>query len=95
MRYISPKGPGRSQLSPESILLHGGDDKYEARQYQRLKMLLAAEYSNDRVAYTNGKTDFIVRVMKMAKAARIKPNNRRKERLIDAGLLSVWSPANR
>ena len=38
-----------------------------AEEYQRLKMRLAAVYPNDRVAYTKGKTDFIVRVMKIAK----------------------------
>ena len=38
-----------------------------AEEYQRLKMRLAAEYPNDRVAYTRGKTDFILRVMKKAK----------------------------
>ena len=45
-----------------------------AAEYQRLKMRLAAEYPNDRVAYTKGKTDFIMRVMKMAEAARKRPN---------------------
>jgi GrpB-like predicted nucleotidyltransferase (UPF0157 family) len=38
-----------------------------AEEYQRLKMRLAAVYPNDRMAYTKGKTDFIVRVMKIAK----------------------------
>ncbi|VVB63703.1 GrpB protein [uncultured archaeon] len=32
-----------------------------SREYQRLKMRLAAEYQNDRVAYTKGKTAFIMR----------------------------------
>ena len=36
-----------------------------AEEYQRLR--LAAEYPNDRVAYTRGKTGFILRVMKKAK----------------------------
>ena len=44
----------------------------EAREYQRLKMRLATEYPNDRVAYTKGKIDFIMRVMEMAKQARKK-----------------------
>ncbi len=38
-----------------------------AREYQRLKMHLAAEYPKDRVAYTRGKTDFILMVMEQAK----------------------------
>ncbi len=38
-----------------------------AEEYQRLKMRLADEYPDDRVAYTRGKTDFILRVMKKAK----------------------------
>ena len=66
--------PWTERLSPEGILLQGGDDKYEAREYKRLKMRLAAEYPNDCVAYTKSKTDFIMRVMKMAKPARKKPN---------------------
>jgi GrpB-like predicted nucleotidyltransferase (UPF0157 family) len=38
-----------------------------AEEYQKLKMRLAAEYPDDRVAYTRGKTDFILREMKKAK----------------------------
>lgn len=38
-----------------------------AQEYQRLKIRLAAMYPNDRVAYTNGKTDFILMAMKKAK----------------------------
>jgi GrpB-like predicted nucleotidyltransferase (UPF0157 family) len=38
-----------------------------AREYQDLKLRLANNYPNDRVAYTNGKTDFIVRVTETAK----------------------------
>lgn len=40
-----------------------------AGEYQRLKIRLAAEHPSDRVAYTKGKTDFIARVMKIAKQA--------------------------
>lgn len=40
-----------------------------AGEYQRLKIHLAAEYPTDRVAYTEGKTDFILRVMERAKQA--------------------------
>ncbi len=47
---------------------------YVAQEYQRLKIRLAAEYPNDRVAYTKGKTDFIVRVMEMAKQTSKRPN---------------------
>jgi GrpB-like predicted nucleotidyltransferase (UPF0157 family) len=37
-----------------------------AEDYQRLKIRLAGMYPNDRVAYTKGKTDFILRVMAQA-----------------------------
>lgn len=38
-----------------------------AREYERLKMDLASEYANDRVAYTNGKGEFIADVMRRVK----------------------------
>jgi GrpB-like predicted nucleotidyltransferase (UPF0157 family) len=38
-----------------------------AREYETLKLTLAREYQDDRVAYTNGKTEFIVRVTQEAK----------------------------
>jgi GrpB-like predicted nucleotidyltransferase (UPF0157 family) len=38
-----------------------------ASEYERLKRRLASEHRNDRVAYTNGKTEFVARVMKEAK----------------------------
>ena len=38
-----------------------------ALQYQRLKLDLASAYPHDRVAYTRGKTEFIVRVTEEAK----------------------------
>lgn len=38
-----------------------------AQEYQDLKLRLADNYPNDRIAYTNGKTEFIVRVTKIAK----------------------------
>lgn len=38
-----------------------------AREYEALKLRLAGVYPNDRVAYTNGKTDFVVRVTQVAK----------------------------
>jgi GrpB-like predicted nucleotidyltransferase (UPF0157 family) len=38
-----------------------------AREYQQLKMQLASEYPNDRVAYTNGKSAFVERVTADAK----------------------------
>ena len=38
-----------------------------AEEYQRLKLRLASAYPNDRVAYTQGKTEFIVKVTAMAK----------------------------
>jgi GrpB-like predicted nucleotidyltransferase (UPF0157 family) len=38
-----------------------------AQQYANLKLRLAEKHSSDRIAYTNEKTDFIVRVTKEAK----------------------------
>jgi GrpB-like predicted nucleotidyltransferase (UPF0157 family) len=38
-----------------------------AKQYEALKVNLAREFPNDRVAYTNGKTEFVVRVTRAAK----------------------------
>jgi len=38
-----------------------------ARKYQDLKLRLAKDYPNDRIAYTNGKTEFIVRITEIAK----------------------------
>jgi GrpB-like predicted nucleotidyltransferase (UPF0157 family) len=38
-----------------------------AREYEALKMTLARDYPKDREAYTNGKTEFVVRVTKVAK----------------------------
>lgn len=37
-----------------------------AAAYQDLKLRLARDYPNDRVAYTNGKTEFIVRISAIA-----------------------------
>lgn len=38
-----------------------------AREYQDLKLRLASTYPNDRVAYTKGKSEFIIRVTNEAK----------------------------
>ncbi|KAA3618756.1 MAG: GrpB family protein [Calditrichaeota bacterium] len=38
------------------------------REYQALKIDLATKFQNDRIAYTNGKTEFIVRITREAKA---------------------------
>ena len=38
-----------------------------AREYADLKVRLASAYPNDRVAYTQGKTEFVVRVTEQAK----------------------------
>ena len=38
-----------------------------ARQYEALKRGLAAEHPNDRLAYTTGKTEFILRIMARVK----------------------------
>jgi GrpB-like predicted nucleotidyltransferase (UPF0157 family) len=40
-----------------------------AQEYQALKLRLASEHPNDRVAYTEGKTEFVLRVMAIAKRA--------------------------
>lgn len=39
-----------------------------AREYEWLKLQLASAHPNDRVAYTRGKTEFIIRVTEKAKA---------------------------
>jgi GrpB-like predicted nucleotidyltransferase (UPF0157 family) len=41
-----------------------------AQEYAQLKADLAATHANDRVAYTNGKTDFIQRITAQARKAR-------------------------
>jgi len=38
-----------------------------AKEYENLKYALARDYPNDRIAYTNGKTEFVVRVTRVAK----------------------------
>jgi GrpB-like predicted nucleotidyltransferase (UPF0157 family) len=38
-----------------------------ATEYQALKLMLASEHPNDREAYTNGKTEHVVRVTQLAK----------------------------
>ena len=38
-----------------------------AKEYEALKLRLASVYPNDRVAYTDGKTDYVVRVTQIAK----------------------------
>ncbi len=38
-----------------------------AREYEDLKLRLASLSRNDRVAYTQGKTEFVVRVTEQAK----------------------------
>ena len=38
-----------------------------AKEYEALKLTLARDYPNDRIAYTNGKTEFVVRVTQVAK----------------------------
>jgi GrpB-like predicted nucleotidyltransferase (UPF0157 family) len=44
-----------------------------AREYEGLKIHLSSAYPNDRVAYTAGKTDFVVRVTEQAKRYYAKP----------------------
>lgn len=38
----------------------------EAKRYEELKRTLAAKYANDRIAYTEGKTEFVVSVTERA-----------------------------
>ncbi len=38
-----------------------------AKEYETLKLALAARYGNDREAYTNGKSEFIAKITKFAK----------------------------
>ena len=42
-------------------------DPATAKGYETLKYALARDYPNDRIAYTNGKTEFVVRVTQVAK----------------------------
>ena len=42
-------------------------DPATAKEYETLKYALARDYLNDRVAYTNGKSEFVVRVTQVAK----------------------------
>jgi GrpB-like predicted nucleotidyltransferase (UPF0157 family) len=39
-----------------------------AKEYEALKMTLARDYPNDRVAYTNGKSEFVAKITEAAKA---------------------------
>lgn len=41
-----------------------------AAEYQSLKLDLATMYPNDRVAYTDGKTEFVIRITQLAKNTR-------------------------
>lgn len=43
------------------------DHPQAAQEYEDLKLRLASAYPNDRVAYTKGKTEFVVRVTEQAK----------------------------
>jgi GrpB-like predicted nucleotidyltransferase (UPF0157 family) len=43
------------------------DYRKTAKEYEVLKFALARDYPNDRVAYTKGKTEFVVRVTRVAK----------------------------
>jgi len=42
-----------------------------AKEYQELKYRLARQYPRDRVAYTQGKTEFIVKITRLAKEHRL------------------------
>jgi GrpB-like predicted nucleotidyltransferase (UPF0157 family) len=43
------------------------DHPHTAKEYETLKLALARDYPNDRIAYTEGKTEFVVRVTQVAK----------------------------
>lgn len=43
------------------------ENPHIANEYQMLKLRLADNFPNDRVAYTNAKTEFILRIMRLAK----------------------------
>ncbi|MBD3320828.1 MAG: GrpB family protein [Chitinivibrionales bacterium] len=44
------------------------DFPHSAREYELLKKQLEAKYPNDRIAYTNGKTEFIIKITQQAKS---------------------------
>jgi len=60
LHIVEPDFPNWSSLVFRDHLLAHPD---VARDYERLKMQLAATHSNDREAYTSGKSDFIAGVM--------------------------------
>jgi GrpB-like predicted nucleotidyltransferase (UPF0157 family) len=43
------------------------DHPETAKEYEALKLRLAGNYPNDRIAYTDGKTEFVVRITQVAK----------------------------
>jgi GrpB-like predicted nucleotidyltransferase (UPF0157 family) len=43
------------------------DHPETAKEYETLKLRLADDHPNDRIAYTNGKTEFVMRVTRIAK----------------------------
>ena len=47
-----------------------------AKEYEQLKLRLAAEHPNDRVAYTRGKTEFVTRITQAAKQRYQTPQER-------------------
>ena len=53
------------------------DDAWLAARYAEVKRRLAARYSFDRDAYTNGKTGFIEAVLAMPPATAQRPNGGR------------------
>lgn len=42
-------------------------DPETAKEYETLKLARARDYPNDRVAYTKGKTEFVLRVTQVAR----------------------------
>jgi len=50
-----------------------------AKEYELLKLRLSRDYRDDRVAYTNGKTEFVGRVTEAAKSSRQTAVGRRQE----------------
>jgi GrpB-like predicted nucleotidyltransferase (UPF0157 family) len=61
------------------------DHPKTAKEYEALKLALARDYPNDRVAYTRGKTEFVVRVTQVAKEHYLSKTLSRKDENWDRG----------
>jgi GrpB-like predicted nucleotidyltransferase (UPF0157 family) len=63
------------------------DHPKTAKEYEALKLALARDYPNDRVAYTRGKTEFVVRVTQVAKEHYLSKTLSRKDENWDRGAI--------